>query len=806
MSDLRYALRTLRASPGLTLTATLTLGLGIGATTTIFTCADALVLHPFPLVHEPARLVWVRLRGPSGGVQDIVSYADYLDWREQARSFEGGLVATRIEPFGLRQPGQASPAERVWGQLVSANYFDVLGVPPLLGRGFAPEEASRPGGAPVVVISDALWRRRFGADPGIVGKEILLNNHSLTVIGVAPARFRGTTAGLGFVLWTPITMQPVLGAYSKLESRRERWLEVFGRLRSNVALEQARAQLRAIGLRIAAAHPEVEGRVPWATLFTEAGTQATFGSPLVVLLGMTAVVLLIVCANLANLLLGRAATRQRDLAIRVALGASRGRLVRELLRESSALALLGGLVGIVMAWWGRGLLGAAFPPSPLPLDVAPTVNARSLVLAAGLALITLLLFGVLPALQASRVAPQATLKDGGGSGRRSPLRGGFVVAEVALAVIALTSAGLFLHSWREVHHVDPGFRDPAHVLLVSTNLQLAGFGDSAAPVLVQQLVDRARALPGVRRASVASTVPLGFGGWDSWDVGVENYTPQRGEGMTFLSNRVGPDYFATMGIPIVRGRAIGLEDRAAATPVTVVSETFAHRFWPRRDAVGQHIRLASRLLTVVGVATDGKYRDLTEPPSPFLYLAFAQFPVPEVTLHLRAVGEPGALVGAVRREFASVDPGLPFLDPRTLEESMGAAVFLPRLVSTLLSGFAAVALALAAMGLYSVIAYAVTQRTREVGIRRALGSGTRDVALLFLRRGAVLTAVGLTFGIAGALAVGQLLRHQLFGVQPADPVALGGTALIIGGAALLASYLPARRAAKVDPMVALRYE
>ncbi|PYP43485.1 MAG: permease, partial [Gemmatimonadetes bacterium] len=249
MSDLRYALRTLRASPGLTLTATLTLGLGIGATTTIFTWADALVLHPFPLVHEPARLVWVRLRGPSGALENVVSYPDYLDWREQARSFEGGLVATRIDAFGLRQPGQGSQAERVWGMLVSANYFDVLGVRPLLGRGFAPEDASRPVGAPVVVISDALWRRRFGADPGIVGKEILLNNHSLTLIGVAPARFRGTTAALGFDLWTPLTMQPVLGAYSKLESRRERWLEVFGRLGPGVGLEQARAQLRAISLR-----------------------------------------------------------------------------------------------------------------------------------------------------------------------------------------------------------------------------------------------------------------------------------------------------------------------------------------------------------------------------------------------------------------------------------------------------------------------------------------------------------------------------------------------------------------------------
>ena len=804
MNDLRYALRTLRASPCLTLTAAVTLGLGIGATTTIFTWADALVLHPFPLVHEPARLVWVRLRGPSGALENVVSYPDYLDWSEQARSFEGGLVATRIDAFGLRQPGQGSQAERVWGMLVSANYFAVLGVRPLLGRGFAPEDASRPGGTPVVVISDALWRRRFGADPGVVGKEILLNNHSLTVIGVAPARFRGTTAALGFDLWTPLTMQPVLGAYSKLESRRERWLEVFGRLGPGVGLEQARAQLRAISLRIAAVHAEVEGRAPWATSFTDAGTQETFGSPLLVLLGMTGVVLLIVCANLANLLLGRAAARERDLAIRIALGASRGRLVRELLRESFALALLGGLVGILIAWWGRGLLGAVFPPSPLPLDVAPTVNARSLVLAAGLTVITLLLFGLLPALQASR-APQPALK-GGGTMRRSPLRGGFVVAEVALAVIALTSAGLFLHSWRQVHNVDPGFRDPAHVLLVSTNLQLAGYGDSASQGLAHQLVDRARALPGVRLASVASTVPLGFGGWDSWDVEVEDYVPQRGESMTFLSNRVGPDYFATMGIRIARGRAIGPEDRAAAPPVTVVSETFAHRFWPGRDAVGQHIRLGSRLLTVVGVAQDGKYSDLTEPPRPFLYLAFAQFPVPEVTLHLRTVGEPGALVGAVRREFSSVDPGLPFLDAGTLEEHMGAAVFLQRLVSTLLSGFAAVALALAAMGLYSVVAYSVTQRTREVGVRMALGAGSPDVAMLFVRRGAVLAAAGLALGVGGALAVAQLLRHQLFAVQPADPVALGGTALCIGAAAMLASYLPARRAARVDPMVALRSE
>jgi predicted permease len=807
LQDLRYALRTLRRSPGLAAAAILTLGLGIGATTTIFTWMDGLVLRPFPEVRETERLVRVYTRNEAGNKRPV-SYPDFRDWREQARSFEG-MAAYAMDEFGLQLPQGDAPAERVWGIYASADYFRALGARPLLGRTFLPEEASTPGGAPVAVLGYGLWESRFGRDPGVVGRRLRLNGREVTVVGVMPPRFGGTTVGLTFDVWVPVTMYPLLGAPAgaeRLEWRASRWLEVFARLRPGADLAQARSELGVIGAGLAERHPESRGTAPWAVTFdTDGAAQQALRPLLSVLLGMTVLVLLVVCANVANLLLARASARRREIGIRSAVGASRARLVRQMLTESLVLALAGGALGLAVAWWGRDLLVAFLPASPYPVDVSPTLNRRVLLLASASALLTALAFGLVPALRASRSTPGPALKgeDRAGGGR---LRGALVSGQVALAVVALVCAGLFLRSLQQTRQVDPGFADPEQVLLVTTNLHLAGYRDSTALVVAEQLVARAAALPGVRSAAIASTVPLGFGGWSVYDLGVEGYEPAAGEGMSFLTNRVGPGYFATMGIDVLRGRALAEGDRAGGARVAVVNQAFADRFWPGEDPIGRRVVAASRWLTVVGVARDGRYDSLTDPTPPFLYVPFAQWYSPEVTLHLRAEGDPKALTGPVRREFAAIDPGLPFLEPRTLAEHASFGLTLQRVAASVLGAFGALVLLLTVVGLYGVVAYAVSQRTREIGIRMALGAAAGQVVGGFLRDGARLTLLGLGLGAVGAFLAARLLGAQLYGVAPGDPATFGAAALLLTTVALLASWLPARRAARVDPMIALRSE
>jgi predicted permease len=805
--DIRFAFRMLRKHPGITLVAALSLGLGIGANTTIFSWMEGFVLRPLPLVQAPEQLVALNTRMP-GGAEWSVSYPSYAEWREEARTVDG-IIATSMMQFSLRSEsdGTAQPA---WGMFVSANYFDVLGIRPLLGRTFLPAEDSIPNGAPVTVLSYGLWQRAFGGDPGIVGQQVLLNNQPFTVVGVAPRSFGGTWVGLSFDLWVPMMMQPALSpGASLLERRGTRWLEVFARLKPGITVAQARTELSAIQERIGEVHATDRGTGVAVKPFDQQGAQFWLRPVFVALLAVTGLVLLIACANIANLLLARAATRRREVGVRVALGASRGRLVRQLLTESVILALLGGTIGVLLALWARPWIGALIPATQFPVDAsmyAGSLNGRVIVFTAVATGVAAVLFGLVPALRASRQALMPALKEGGARGvARSRLGGGLVVAQIALTLVALVCSGLFIRSLGAMRNVDLGFRDPAHVLLVSTDLHLAGYTQATGEPFVDRLLERVRSLPGVSAAGMASAVPLGFGGFSSNSVRPEGYAPRRDENMSVLFNIVTPEYFRTMRIPVVSGRDFTDTDRDGSLPVAIVNEAFAQRYWPGEDAIGKRFDGGGgRLLSIVGVVKNGKYEKVDDPPRPYMYFPFAQWYSSNLTLHVRTTGDPNALVATLRRAFEALDPGLPFLQPRTMAEHMGASMMGQRMGALLLSILGAVALALAVVGLYGVMSYAVSQRTRELGIRLALGAGNREILRLVLRDGMRLAALGIAIGVVVAFAGGRLLASQLFGVSAADPITFSLIALILASVALAASYIPARRATKVDPMLALR--
>jgi predicted permease len=794
----------LRKNPGLTLVAVLSLALAIGANATIFSWMEGLVRHPLPLVRDQDRLVLLQTRGPSGA-QWATSYPDFTDWRAQARSFTG-VAAYREEELGLRTSGQA---ERAWTYLVSANYFDVLGVRALLGRTFHPDEDRTAGGAPVAVISAALWHRRFAGDSGVVGRKVLVNGHEVTIVGVMPPRFGGCIVGLAYDMWIPLTMQPAFSpSGSFLDTRDWRSLTVFARLKPGVTLPQARAEMRLIGRRQAATYPGDRHTTARAVAFTSEGPPAWLRPVFLALLGITGVVLLIACANVANLLLGRAIGREKEMALRLALGAGRARLVRQLLTESGLLALSGGACGLLLAGWGRRLMAAFVPATPLPVSLELSIGGPVLAFTIAVTLSAALLFGLAPAARASRPDLGPALKEGGerSAAGRSRLRDALVVAQLALSIVALVAAGLFLRGLGRAHLVEPGFGDPAHVLLVRTDLFAAGYTRAYGLPFLDRVLTRTRQLPGVEAASLSEFIPLGFSGLSSAGARVEGYDPQPDENMSIERTAVGPDYFAAMRTRIVRGRGITAADRDGAPPVAVVNETFARRYWPGLDPIGRRLNMESGWMTVVGVAEDGKYHQLDEPPQPFVYRPIAQRYTTTPTLIVRASGDPRTLIEPLRRLFASLDPNLAFLDPLTLEEYVGVAVFIPHMGAVLLSLFGALALIMAAVGIYGVLSYAVSRRAREMGVRIAIGAGRREIEGLVVGQAARLTALGTAIGVLAALGVGHLLRSQLFGIKAYDPPTFVTIVVLLGAVALVASWIPARRAARVDPVVALKSE
>jgi predicted permease len=817
LSDLRYSLRQLLKAPGFSLAAVLSLALGIGANTTVLTWIENLVLRPLPGVERQDELVVVTT-SHGGRMWDTVSLPDLRDIASQDRIF-AGVTGSQQTPASLRSDGRT---EWLYGQIVTASFFDVLGVQPVLGRGFRPDEDLKPGGHPVLVISEQLWRRRFGADPAVIGRTVELNRHGFTIVGVAPASFPGDTAALRCDFWAPAMMHREV-AYSGLDSnvilqRYARWHHTLARLQPGVSVDQARAALATLSARLEQEYPDTNRDIrfhAWRLWESTYGAPAIFRPLFGLLLAATLGVLLIVTANLASLLLARAAVRQREIAVRLAVGASRARLVRQLLTESLVLALAGGLAGLLLAHWMVGLVTHFTPPTPhLPVHLSLDVSWRTLAVSLLLTLGSGVVFGLAPALQSLRTRLTDALKDGGRSATTSAAhhraRNALVIAEVSLAVSLLIGAALCLQGLGRSRQVDPGL-DPRGVLIAGLRVGMNGYTRDTAPEFYRVLRERVAALPGVEAVGLANWFPLGFEDTGTGFVEIPGQPRRTGEQLNFRLAVVSPGYFPAMGIPLVAGREFDRRDTPQSPRVVIVNETFARRFWPGQEAVGRVIKVNGRELTIVGVAKAGKYRALNETPECFYYLPNEQSRS-NLDLGLCVRYAPGAHASLenqtrqLQQVIQGIDPNVVIWVTLPLETYVQAAVMTQRIASTLLTCLSLVALALAAMGVYAVMAYAVSQRTQEFGVRMALGASAGQLLWHVSRQGLVLAGIGAGIGVVLAFAVTRLMTGFLYGVDPFDPLTFLGVPLLLALLALLACWVPARRATKVDPMTALRAE
>jgi predicted permease len=808
LADLRYAVRVLLKTPGVSAAAALSLALGIGANATIFGWVKAVLLEPLGGVPRQSEIVVIPGQLKDGEYVSA-SFPDYRDFKEKATAFSG-IAGAALASFNLAGVERGQRAERLWGSLVTANYFDVLDLRAAHGRTFLAEEDRVPNGAPVVVIGHGLWQRRFGGSAAIVGTPISLNGHPFTIVGVMPPEFHGSTVGFGLEIWVPMMMQPQLSpAGDRLSARGSRWMECLARLKPDATVGQADAEIRTIASQLSAAYPTSNGGFSAAVLplwRSPFGAQFVLGPVLLILSGVVGVVLLLACANVANLLLARALARRREIAIRLSIGASRGRLVRQMLVESLVLAVLGGAGGLAVAWMAMGVLMAFAPPTDMPVRLVFEVDGTVMAFTAAVAMATGVLFGLVPALQGTRPDVIDELKDESGSSggrKRARLRSTLVVVQVALSLIMLVAAGLFLRSLSVSQTIAPGF-NPDGVLLAAYDVFPNGYSDTAGLQFHRRLAEDVRALPGVVSAAIGRSVPLGIGGSTSTRITIDEYVPRKDEQLQIHLNTVGPEYFRTMQIPLLAGREFSDRDDAAGARVAIVNEAMARRYWNRPDVVGTRIRIGGKPLDVIGVVATGKYQTIGEAPRPYLYLPMAQNYKSDVVLHVRTAGDPAAFAPTLRDVVARMDPNLPLYDVKSLRAHMAFATFTLEFAATLLGAFGALALALAAVGLYSVMAYAVSQRTREVGIRMALGARPSDVLRLIVGQGMALLAIGLGIGVAIALGAMPLMAPVLVGVSGRDPLTFAAVALLLGAVALVASFIPARRAAAVDPLAALR--
>jgi predicted permease len=810
--DLGYALRTLRARPAFAATAIFTLALGIAVNTVVFSWINLVLLRPLPGTGDRQRLMVFESVQPDGEGRNI-SYADFRDYRDQL-TLSKVTISLQNNALSL---GEGEHAERVWGELVAGNYFDVLGLKPVQGRFFLPEEqGDQPGAAPVAVISERLWRRQFHADPQILGSTIKVNQRNLTVIGIAPAAFYGMARGVEYEIWIPLTMGPQLNRFSEqvLSDRPPRMFNGMARVMPGASIEQARAEAASVARDLAARYPNTNRDVS-VTLLKETEAKGSERNmllgPLRILMAMCLVVFCIACVNVANLLLARSVARQTELGIRLALGASRGRIARQLLTESLLLAGLGTLVSVPMGMWmaesmtylAPVMIGIPIHVEPVPIDWE--VLGFTVLVCVAAALIS----GISPALDAIRPEVNTALKEGGRSGTSSVaslrLRGLFVVSEVALALAALIGAGLFIRNFEAAKSIHPGF-DAGNVLVSRFYTSMSGYSDDQRKQFCIKLRERLEQAPGVAGVSYADTIPLGFGTGPGSRLEVEGYVPADSENMTIGRTMVAPGYFQVLRIPLLQGRDFTQLDNATSAPVAIVNEPFARRFFGGRNPVGRRIHAGGRWLTVVGLVKENKYYLLTESPRPYFFAPLAQVGAPQdIAFYIRSAGDPLPLIAALRRDAAAVDPNAGAFDAMPLADYIGAPLFPQRFAASLMSGLGVMALLLAAVGLYSVMAYAVSQRVYEIGIRLALGARPGDVLGMVVRKGILLTCSGVAAGLAGALAATRLLSGLLVGVSATDPMIFASATLFIVLVALVATYLPARRASRVDPMMALRH-
>jgi predicted permease len=808
IQDVRYAARVMLKSPILSSLAILSLALGIGANTTIFSVTNALLLQTLP-VQEPDRLLGLFTTDKKNPGFNPVSHANWKDYRKQADLFEG-ILGYDWTPMSLKTTGEA---QRVFGQLVSGNYFELLGVKAALGRTFGPAEDEVLGRDPVVVLSHGFWTRHCGADPGMIGRTLTLNAATFTVVGVAPEAFTGLDVGVRPEVWVPMAMnRQVKTGTNWYEERRGLFVFTVGRLRPGVTRAQAQAQLSAIAEHLEKDYPDDNrGRGITVVPIREAQVNPNARGGVVaatsLLMTVVSLVLLIACANVSNLLLGRALKRRREIAVRLAIGATRGRLVRQLLTESLALALPAAALGLLIAHWARGALLGLLPPFPLTLALHLDLDTRVFLFTLAVALASGVLFGLLPALQASRPDVVEALKDqdraGSAAHRSFGARDFLVVGQVALSVIALVGAGLFLRSLEATARANPGF-EASKLLTVSFDLDLQGYGEERGQAFLRQLEERLRALPGVASVSHAFAGPLSF----TLERSVFLEGGNENDRTLIAVNTVAPHYFETLGIPIVKGRALNEDDRAGAPKAVVINETMARKFWPDRDPLGQRFHFFGAnepWALVVGVARDAKYAFLGEDPQAYIYEAHDQRYGGGRTLLVRTTTDPEPLLRPVEGELRQLDPDLPLVAPGTVGRTISDSLWAPRAGASLLGLFGLLALTLAAVGIYSVMSYSVAQRQREIGIRMALGARRSDVLRLVMSRGMAVVAVGLGLGLLLAFALSRLTSTLLVGVSPFDLVSFAGAAFILGSVALLANFLPTRRAASIDPTVALRY-
>jgi predicted permease len=804
LQDLRYGIRTLAKNPGFTIVAVLTLALGIGANTAIFSVVDAVLLRPLPYP-ESDRLLTVYQTLPQDPAQNTgVSYPNYLDWTQQNQVFES-IAAARGNVLALS--GQGEPTYIQTGS-VTSNYFDVFRVKPLLGRTLQASDDALDAN-PVAVMSESLWRSQFGADPAIVGSAITLDQHPITIVGIVPAYFHSSVPSDATQLWVPLRQD---GVFSDMRSRRAgHYLSALGRLKPGVTAAQAQSEMAALEQQLAAQYPNENKGWGVRIVSLQADMAGNVRTALLVLLGAVEFVFLIACANVASLQLARAASRQKEIAIRVALGAGRQRLLRQFLTESVLLSVIGGAVGLVLAYEAlQGLI--AWLPADLPRISEIQVDARVLAFGLVLSVLSGVIFGLAPAWHSteSRLAEALEGARGAGENRTSHrARNIFVVSETALAIVLLVGAGLLIRSFARLQHVNVGF-NPARLLTAQVGLPRAQYAKPEQWIsFYKQTLERMNALPGAQEAAVAVPLPLS----DSYinlAFAIEGRLPRtKSEAPTADLVAISPNYFHVMQVPLLRGREFGEADSESAPKVCVMSATLAQQLFPNESALGQRIVIgypADAAREIVGIVGDVKDSDLAARESAQIYVPFLQNPFWAADIAVRAHGNPSALSGALREQIRAIDSALPVADVRPMTDVIGNSVAQPRFRTTLLSLFGAAALLLAAIGIYGVLAYTVAQQTREIGIRMALGADPARVLQLVLARGLRLAGMGTVIGVLAALMLTQLLNSLLFGVSATDPITFAAVAALLFAVALLACYVPARRAMRVDPMVALRYE
>ena len=808
VQDVRFGARMLWRTPGFSILVILCLVLGIGTNAAVLSWVEGILIRPYPLVAHQDRMFAFNAttRGEQGYTG--LSYPEFLDYEKNSTLFESFIV-DRITGTTL---SVGDRAERASGAIVSANYFDALGVRPLLGRGFRPEEGEGRNAHPVTVIGYKTWKDRYGGDPNIIGRTQMLNGVQHTIIGVAPERFHGTFIGYSFSFWVPTSMQETFDTTGyKLEDRSARWIEGYAFLKRGVTRQQADAELRAISQRLEKDYPDINrGRdlslAPlWRTPFNQAGNMT---STLAITMAVVFLVLLIACANVSNLLLARSLLRRHEMTMRLALGAGRRRLIKQLFTESLLLSLIAAAGGIAVAYWCRNALVLAFP-SPMAgivIDLSGQMDWRVLVVSAAICIGSTMLFALMPAIQASHVDLSGALKIEGsgvaGGKGRSRLRSALVLIQVSLSFVLLAGAGLLLQSAQRMQNASPGFS--TDVIVSGADLFSAGYNLERAKSFHTQLLDRVREIPGVESATLARLMPFSYAVLSEARLAFDGYQPAPDEQTSVSYIEVGEDYFKTLDIPIVAGREFRRADDENAQPAAIINETMAAKYWPGKDPIGQRIKMKDRWLQIVGVARNVNYDTKFEPPRSFFYVPVRQNFSVSNNLLIRTRETPSAIRNALAREVHALDSTLAPTAPFRVQEQVDRKGYTQQLAATLIAVFGAMALFLAAIGLYAVMSYSVSQTTRELGMRMALGAGARDILRLVLSRGLRLTLAGIAIGGAVALLLTRLMGDLLYKVSPRDPLAFGFALIILLAVASIACLLPARRAARLDPARVLR--